>query len=214
MVSFDFKVSDFKMDDFWKMFGPLLGAVIGAGAVVIANYFQFLLRERENLRAWFNQYFVFDGIDCLLIDVALMQHQLALVMDKVAKPKEIQSIPTNAIVRVAQLLGAQSLHLFFSSMHLTASGLISDNLVFSHDSDAERMDELITAIAKVQKPLVELRAILFSLNISRHSEISKIQANSEVIRLITELNTICAEAIEALTDERCMIQMASINGIL
>lgn len=202
------------LDDLWKMLGPLLGAVIGAAVVVYANYQQFSLRERENLRAWFRQYFIFDGIDCLLIDIALMQHQLALVMDKVAKPKEIQDIPTNAIVLVSQLIGTQQLHLFFSSMHVVASGLISENLVFEHNSDAKRMDNLINTIEKVRESLTKLRATLFDLHINKQSDISEIQSDPEVRGLVKELDGACDKAIKVLKSERCMIQMESINGIL
>jgi hypothetical protein len=182
--------------------------------LIVSNYLQSLLRERETFRAWFNQYFVFEGVDRLLADVALMQHQLGLVMDKTAKPKEIQPIPNDAIVRVAQLVNAQSLHSFFSLMHLTACGLITENRVYSHDSDMQRMDELIQVIEKINPPLVKLRLLLFEVKTNRHSQLAQIRYIHDIQQTVQELNAVIAETREAFIGERCMIQMTSINGVL
>lgn len=202
------------MNDYWKAFVPLIVAIVTAVALVIGYYVQSRLREQAAFRAWFNQYFIFEGIDKLLGDVALMQHQFGLVMDKVAMPKEIQSIPNDAIMRVSQLVDAQSLHLYFSSMHLVASGLVSENHVFSHESDMKRMDELIQVVEKINKPLVELRRLLFEVKTNGHSQLSQIRYNHNITRVVKELDAVVMDSFKAFKGERCMIQLASINGVL
>ena len=195
-------------------FAPLLAALVTATALIASNWLQYSLRERESARVWFTQYFVFEGVDLLLADVTLMCHQLGLVMDRTSKPKEIQAIPNNAIVRVTELVGAPSLYSFFHSMHLVACGLISENLTGRHDSDMERMEELIQSVWKMNEPLSKLRLLLFEIKANNHSQIAQIRYDHNIRQAVQEINKVVAETNKVFMSERCMIQVLSKNSTL
>lgn len=195
--------------------GAVLGAIIGAIVAISAIWIKEKFDDRKNSQTWFEQTYIFDGIDKVLAylrfrDIQLVKllsirqmieirgKPLAEGLDTLPQNEELEVIPVEALVKIETLLN----DFVFTGLISTISD--SSNNIRSISPEKRSQVNLIETIQLIRQgyeSLKEIRRALLNIKVKTKHDIHSLYKNNAIEVALKKFNE-QSDSWDARTGER------------
>jgi hypothetical protein len=176
--------------------GPVIGAVIALMAIWLKEFFD----KRKSVQSWFEQHYIFEGIDALISHFILLEISIAnLRMTEVFCSKDkssirVEDLSPDVISKLEAILQ--------NRMFLVSASFIRRIIEFEFSDKAfekNALDECFKLAKKYSSILKDLRKVLLSIELKHKTDVYDISAeNKTIVTLLDSMYTSHIEAVNKL----------------